>query len=209
MRDYREKISCLLNTCITDLSLRNSAQALRCQEPEDLLKYLVIQQPLIQSESISKTQKKRGYTDRFENNFLRSRVIRCYSCGKEGHTSNKCNKIKREKPEENSIKCFNCNEEGHRFIRCPKMISKCNLCKKVGHIDEQCNRGSSSMIANSKGENKITCIDYNNSSEKYYKDVLINGKTYRAYADFGRACTLIKLSEAKKLELPKNFQDFL
>lgn len=52
---------------ITDVSLRKSAQALRCQEPKDLLKYLVVQQPTLH---FSNTQKKRGFLEKADNSSL-------------------------------------------------------------------------------------------------------------------------------------------
>lgn len=154
----KKAVDCLIHG-ITDPSLRNSAQALKCQEPEDLLQYFVMNQPQIRP--ISMTQKKRGYYEGMEEGVPRSRV-RCFTYGIEGHTSNRCFKIKREKgpaAAATSLKCFNCNEEGHRYTRCPKSILKCNRCKRMGHDEQNCDRSLSSNSKNFVKPEKVLNID--------------------------------------------------
>ncbi|XP_063635182.1 uncharacterized protein LOC134805922 [Cydia splendana] len=116
----KKAVDCLIHG-ITNTSLRNSATALKCQEPEDLLHYFVLQQP--QGVLISQTQRKRGYTTRFENSISQKKA-KCYYCGIEGHMANKC--FKRNKKPSTDIKkvCFNCNEEGHLVANCPKAANK-------------------------------------------------------------------------------------
>lgn len=59
----KKAVDCLIHG-ITDASLRGSAQALRCHEPEDLLKYFMLQQP--QNKTFTQTQRKRNNFKAFE-----------------------------------------------------------------------------------------------------------------------------------------------
>lgn len=82
-----------------------------------------------------------------------------------------------------TLKCFNCNEEGHQAANCTKKILQCNLCKKLGfHVDEQCNRSSSSNLKNYfKTENVLNIDSSNKTNEKILKEVKVNDEKLRAY----------------------------
>lgn len=197
----KKAVDCVIHG-FTDASLRNSAQALKCEDPEDLLKYLIIQQP---QAAFSNTLKKRGFPNRPESNLSRSRIIRCYNCGVEGHTSNRCNRQKNEKPSTSmnqaaTFKCFNCGEGGHRFVNCPKILLKCTICNKIGHSEDKCNRGPLSR----NNAQKVLKIDCNDGNDKFNKDLVIDNKTFKAYIDFGSECSLVQSEVAKMLKLPTN-----
>lgn len=46
-------------------------------------------------------------------------------------------------------------------------------------------------------------------NEKYYKEIFVNNSSSKAYVDLGSSCTLIKLSEAKRLNLRINSSDVI
>ncbi|XP_063380248.1 uncharacterized protein LOC134666871 [Cydia fagiglandana] len=193
----KKAVDCLIHG-ISDVSMRNSAQALKCVEPEDLLQYFVIQQP---EKAFSFTQKKRGYAEGMERRIFRK--IRCFNCGVDGHTSNRCPQ-KKEIPNTKSSTCFNCKEEGHRFSNCPKTLMKCKACGMIGHNDQNCRFPSSK---NATKTEKVLNIISSNSNEKFVKEIDVNNKSVHAYIDFGSDCSLMNSTEAENLKLDKIFSD--
>ncbi|VAI12833.1 unnamed protein product [Triticum turgidum subsp. durum] len=57
-------------------------------------------------------------------------VLRCVSCGQEGHRARSC-------PTRVFI-CSLCNEEGHRARSCPTRVFICSLCNEEGHKAKKC-----------------------------------------------------------------------
>uniref|UniRef100_A0A453JMF5 CCHC-type domain-containing protein n=1 Tax=Aegilops tauschii subsp. strangulata TaxID=200361 RepID=A0A453JMF5_AEGTS len=57
-------------------------------------------------------------------------VLRCVSCGQEGHRARSC-------PTRVFI-CSICNEEGHRARSCPTRVFICSLCNEEGHKAKKC-----------------------------------------------------------------------
>lgn len=97
---------------ITDKSVRNGAQALNCEEPEDLLSYLSFQRLLDTPPLVRR---------RFDN------TLGIRSTNSSASSSN-----------QNSIICFNCKTKGHAYYNCSQPIIKCQKCHRVGHDSPTC-----------------------------------------------------------------------
>ncbi|XP_061714708.1 uncharacterized protein LOC133523244 [Cydia pomonella] len=107
--EIREKkaVQCIVHG-ILDKSVRNGAQTLNCEEPEDLLDYLNSQRPP-------------------DVSFIRKH-------NEVGPKQNSSASPSDETP----MTCFNCREKGHSFINCPQPIVKCQKCHRVGHDSASC-----------------------------------------------------------------------
>lgn len=90
--------------------------------------------------------------------------------------------------EKGVVNCFLCHEPGHIVRSCPKngSVSKCGVCGKLGHKDEQCFK---------RQINHVT-IQVN---ESYFKKISINGVELIAYLDTGAQVNLISSSSILKL----------
>ncbi|KAJ8706213.1 hypothetical protein PYW08_010839 [Mythimna loreyi] len=126
---YYEKLS-LVNQCdivgtraveciihgITDKTLKSGALALRCTHPDQLLQYLLS----------NREYNSQSGSDRFHNrrSDFDDRVPRTASS-----TGGQSSLL---------IRCFNCREKGHSFLHCPKPLTKCTRCDKIGHTAEKC-----------------------------------------------------------------------
>ncbi|XP_060805605.1 uncharacterized protein LOC132902857 [Amyelois transitella] len=107
----KNAVDCVIHG-ITDKSIRNSAQALNCKEPEDLLGFLNSQ----------KTS---------EIPYFKRREILNKDLG--DRDNNNQSTLDKKK-----IICFNCRTEGHTFQKCTKPLIKCQKCNRVGHNDSTC-----------------------------------------------------------------------
>lgn len=195
LRDYfYDKLS-LLNRCeikgqkavdcvihgILDKSVRNGAQALNCREPEDLLNFLNSQRPT-------------------DFTFIKKRT--------ENRATNPV-----PSSSESNLTCFNCRLKGHTFQKCPNPIVKCQKCFRVGHDSETCRllpltpRQTSGSKINSNDRKTLTISTINNTNDKFFKKVLVNNHDLLSFIDFGSECTLMRESEAKKLNLPQKFNE--
>lgn len=111
----KKAVDCIIHG-INDRSIQNGAQALSCDEPEDLLNFLSSQKIL----SVSNSKYKDWSSHK--HNFDKS--------GDPGTNSfNTYN---------SAVVCYNCNEKGHPYYRCSKPLLKCRCCNRVGHDDENC-----------------------------------------------------------------------
>lgn len=186
---YYEKVS-LLNQCditgrravdciihgITDRTMRSSALALRCEEPDQLLKFL-----------LSNNKEPSGQTMPFRDRNLSS---------SDGRQSNRANT--KLNP---NLFCYNCKEKGHPYSRCPKPLVKCSACDRVGHRSDDCrskNDPSSNKAVNTA---KTMCISNSNPSHKFIKQAIVNGNPVDAFIDLGSEVTLIKQSFVSQLGL--------
>lgn len=190
----RKAVGCVVHG-IDDKFIRMSVSACRFEEPDQLFSYL---RTLAQNDG--------SYSKRisFSNRDIKPVLNRqpqsdinanksvpvCYGCGEPGHIRPKCPK-------------------------CPKMMRKCNICAKEGHLARDCRSRflalpavSESAIPTSQSTlqqsthtiNKILCVHVDKrDSEKYYKDIKINGIHKRAFIDFGSNCTLIRHSDANEV----------
>lgn len=107
----RKAVDCIIHG-IVDKSVRNSAQALQCEEPEDLLNFLSSQH--LVPESVPNIRKRNDF-------FLPPRS------GDQASTLIN-----------SSLTCFNCRTKGHSYYKCPKPLIKCQKCLRVGHDNDNC-----------------------------------------------------------------------
>lgn len=197
--DGSKAVDCIIHG-ITDVTIRNGAQALRCKEPEELLGYLASQQTL--------SHGRRDYRS-------------SYPFSRNTNSSSAVSGA--------AMTCFNCHEKGHAYTKCPKPITKCRSCNRVGHDLETCSRKKlfSRETNNNAGlERKtlkiVTCVEQletvpeegptenvminkestvPRSNNKFFKKVVVDGVALEAYVDFGSDCSIMKISEAMKLGL--------
>lgn len=130
----RKAVECIIYG-ITAISIRNGAQALKCNEPEDLLNYLVSQHP--QPRTLASTNYRRRDHQRLNNSFNASNSPTTKTTTASPTTNNQSH-------------CFNCQEKGHFFDSCPKPLIKCRKCFRIGHDSENCNRKPLASIGNSR-----------------------------------------------------------
>lgn len=220
----RKAVDCIIFG-ITDISVRNGAQALKCSEPEDLLNYLASQQ-LSQTKDSSRTSTS-------NNSSFKKRDFRGTGNSQNRNSSNRGS----------DLTCFNCQERGHSYSNCTKPIVKCVKCGRVGHNYDDCNRkplishynGTKNEQSTDKNVLKImssveanfiketlhkkpevtvdnnedflntkTLLSANDSTvshSKYYKTICVNDSMFDAFIDFGSDCSLIKYSVARFLTL--------
>lgn len=122
----KKAVECIIYG-ITDMSVRNGAQALRCNEPEDLLSYLVSQHS--QTRTFTSNYRRRDFRQNYPNNGANNNN----NANPKSITTNSTNNDK-------NAHCFNCRERGHFFHTCPKPLIKCRKCSRVGHDSDSCNR---------------------------------------------------------------------
>lgn len=132
----RKAVDCIIYG-ISDSSIRNGAQALKCEEPEDLLNYLASQQPSQSKDFLMGSFRRRDL--RPSNNY-----------------QNKASSSGRG----TEIVCFNCNERGHSYHSCAKPITKCVKCGRIGHKFDDCNRKPLQSFENSTQNNHSTEKNY-------------------------------------------------
>lgn len=182
----KHAVDCLLYG-IDDRSLRLGAKALKCEEPEQVLKYFqsIKQQP--------REDKSRSNNDRRPN--ASSNNFKYITSELKAKTSN------------NNIVCYNCNEPGHFSFKCTKKILKCNLCNRLGHTSVNCTKlpsDSDGSKMDKIGQKEILRIDnltLVNRNDKYIMRLMLNGQPITGYVDLGSQCTLIRCTDAQELGL--------
>lgn len=103
---------------ITDKTTKSSALALRCEHPDQLLKFLM-------------STKENPVCSEQQSNSFRLRL------DPDSNTNSNPNRT-HDKPTYDTLVCFNCKEKGHPFLKCPKPLINCSRCEKVGHTAETC-----------------------------------------------------------------------
>ncbi|XP_045490759.1 uncharacterized protein LOC123690728, partial [Pieris rapae] len=177
----KKAVDCIIHG-ILDTSIRSSAQALTCSEPEDLLNFLSSQRPVLENKTFDRK--------RSDNTIVRT-----------GNTVSSSG--------ESLLTCFNCRSKGHPYLRCPKPLTKCVKCHRVGHNSDNCKleplilRNEPKQTDN-QDRKILTISTLNNNSDKFYKTVKVNDKSLTAFIDFGSECSLIRESDAQSLNLTKN-----
>lgn len=179
----KKAVDCIVHG-IFDKSIRNSAQALDCKEPEDLLGFLSSQH--MSSERFGMLRKR---TD----GALQSRPSSLAS------TSN-----------DNGITCYNCRAKGHPYFKCPKPQIKCAKCQRVGHNNEDCKleplvSRKDSVLPNRDERKILTISTANDNNNKFHKQTQVNDHKFIAYIDFGSECSLMRQSDAQRLNLTRNY----
>ncbi|KOB74119.1 Uncharacterized protein OBRU01_02553 [Operophtera brumata] len=175
----RKAVDCILNG-IEDRAVRVGAQAVQFREPEDVLKYL---------KTVKVTNERRDK--------MRTERKPFSAAG----TSNR-----RSFPPKKII-CYNCNEQDHIAPKCPKPRTNCSICNAIGHLSDYC-----AIIKTNKNRNKTNTtktetkevselLTTRQSNEKYVFNITVNGMELVCHVDLGSQCTLIRRSEAMRLNL--------
>lgn len=181
----RKAVGCLVHG-IDDKFVRMSANACRFEEPEQLFSYL---KTLAQSDN---------------NNMSNRRKINNKEFGSQQELPNSGTNSSRP-----SVVCFNCGETGHIRTKCNKPMKRCNTCRRVGHLSKDCrvkpnmtdNNGDTNLlqITAPPSDKNVMRIQSNNSeSDKFHKEININGNVLHGFIDLGSTCTLLKESLANK-----------
>ncbi|XP_041988391.1 uncharacterized protein LOC121739867 [Aricia agestis] len=114
----KNAVDCLIHG-LSDKTMRSSANALRCSQPDQLLKFLMSNQ----SQAITDQPNVRRMTP--ESNVS-------------SNNSNASSLRKSNNRVPGQLYCYNCKEKGHLFLKCPKPLIKCAKCYRYGHKIENC-----------------------------------------------------------------------
>lgn len=188
----RKAVGCLIHG-IDDKFIRVSSNACCFDKPEQLFLYL---KTLSQSDSYVIAN----------HNMPLNRGI-----GQQGKTINTTSGS--SKPD---IVCYNCGEMGHIRTRCTKPVKRCNVCRRVGHLAQDCryrfnvvnnmehNSNTKPLIQPtipSAGQNimNIQTQDEKNSSEIIYKCSNNNSKVQSNIKESAKYFKYIKI-ESRILE---------
>lgn len=109
----------------------------------------------------------------------------------------------------NQVKCYNCGESGHIVTRCSKAIVKCRKCRRFGHDEKNCTQqfeprapieqSKTTSAPNSK--NILNIVTAGRGSEKYFKPIVVNGRSMTSFVDLGSQCTLLRKDFGPDLKL--------
>lgn len=175
----RKAVDCLLHG-VDDRAIRVGAQAARFREPEEVLKYFKTVKP--------GTSKDIG--------------------DRSGRERKPAQPNDKSRDDRNRI-----SSDGHKSFRCSKPLTKCDSCNKTGHLSQYCRSKLTSNTQNNenrddtvdnnlKSEKQVALLDHaEDSNHKYIFEIKVNGEPIMCLVDLGSQCTLIRDSEAKRLNL--------
>lgn len=172
----KHAVDCIIHG-ISDRTMKSSALALCCSQPDQLLQFLM-------------SNKESQTSDR---NFGKNN----------SNQSNSKPNQNKSNQSQGSVFCFNCKERGHPYLRCPKPLIKCNKCNKIGHTIDNCSQYSKSDNIEGKtgAPTKTMCISSSSPNSKFIKLATVNGRTLEAFIDFGSEVTLVRESIISSLNL--------
>lgn len=207
---YYEKLA-LLNRCdiegkraveciihgLNDKTMRSSANALRCTQPDQLLHFLMSNREAPQPQTTSYNAKT---SSTFSDSNLRN-----------NSTAQNPARFNSNKSSNRQLPCYNCNEIGHPFYKCPKPLIQCTKCRRFGHKVESCTTNNASTNSAGPPTNqpviqrssipKTMRIVNSESNSKFTKEIQINGKPTTSFIDFGSEVTLMTQTIATRLGL--------
>lgn len=196
----RNAVDCIVSG-IFDSGVRLNAQGSSLKRPSQLLKYL----RRISKRSNMTTTRRDNTLSKNEPQTTRNFDV---------NRSNALNKPPFNNARErtkSTLQCFNCAASGNKARSCPKPLTRCEKCFRLGHNADGCdtvaklqpkpqaNDSSAGKPNHSQNVLQITSTDKTNS--KYFKSITLNGHPCGAYVDFGSQCSIIKQSLAKTLKL--------
>ncbi|XP_026728672.1 uncharacterized protein LOC113494499 [Trichoplusia ni] len=132
----KRAVDCIIHG-LSDKTVKTSALALRCTNPEQLLQFLM------------SNKENHPFVERNmdENNKTND---------EQSSNSNSRPPVDKTERSQFTSSCFNCKEPGHPFFKCPKPLIKCTQCDKLGHTADKCN---SKVSQDNKGPpSKTMCI---------------------------------------------------
>ncbi|XP_070526479.1 uncharacterized protein [Cardiocondyla obscurior] len=173
----KRAVDCLVHG-VEDRSVRLSAKAAKCEEPEQVLKFF---------QSVKQRLRE------FDKNRNASHKINEPVISNE-NTSSTNSSVGIKKPSMASqVICYNCNEQGHYSFKCTKKIIKCTVCNKLGHLTINCSKLPSDVKNADVKEKAVMLVKMGNMSNNKYKlNVEINGQPMVGYVDLGSECTLLR-----------------
>nr|XP_049696722.1 uncharacterized protein LOC110378482 [Helicoverpa armigera] len=121
----KKAVDCIIHG-INDRTLRSSALALRCVEPDQLLKFLCSNNKESLTQQISNNNSNLNSTNNDKPN----------------------NKFNSNGPINQNIRCYNCKEIGHPYQKCTKPLVRCNKCNRVGQCIESCSESGTTNKPN-------------------------------------------------------------
>lgn len=200
----KQAVDCLVHG-VDDRGVRVGAQAARFEKPEDVHEFF-------------KTLKthNRDYVDA-KKDITRDRRMPYNASAPNFQGQNK-DATNRPRPRPGPITCFNCNEVGHPSFKCPKPLVKCTTCNLIGHTASHCPKSKESNTqAKDKSILKVsvgevhdiatTINDYpkvlvgDDPGDKYKIAIRINDTVTPCLVDLGSEATVIRESDAVKLNL--------
>lgn len=179
----RRAVDCLL-AGIDDRNVRIGGQSAEFTEPEQVLKFL-------KSVKLGHDRVNNSDSSRIRDREKRNNN-QTHSNDKASHTSQKSS---------GNMTCYNCNEKGHPFFRCPKPKLHCSNCKLLGHLVTDCPKSKQGVNTDDKGRNVLKVDSEYDTSLKYKIPIKVNNKLSNCVVDLGSEGTLIRLGEAKRLQL--------
>lgn len=164
---------------ITDKTTKSSAIASRCEDSDQLLKFLM-------------SQKESSFNAEQRSNSFRQRTT--------GVDINPSANIRSSNRQNHSnFFCFNCKGKGHTFSKCPQPIINCSKCKRVGHTTDKCLYSTELGNKPNVTVNKTMCISAAKPNSKFSKIATVNNLTVKAFVDFGSEVSLLKASLVQQL----------
>lgn len=144
---------------VTFCSLCLGAKAVKCTEPEQVLKYFhLVNQQAQKTDRVKNTQDSGANLSINKNN-----------------ANVASDEPKSAKPlSSTSISCFNCSKQKHYGFKCTKKIKKCTVCNKLGHLTTECSRLLTGVSKSDTKENDVMLIKVDNISDKYMMNLKIN-----------------------------------
>lgn len=172
----KRAVDCIIHG-LSDKTIKSSAIALRCTEPDQLLQFLLSNK----EHSHQLSFRSRDYTEPLNSN----------DNGQQNRSSKRGPSM--------GIFCYNCKERGHPYVKCPKPLVKCDFCNKVGHKIDSCRLKEEGQNTKAATVHKTMRICDSELNDKFIKEVIINNMPLEGYVDFGSEVTLIRKSIAEKL----------
>lgn len=176
----KRAVDCIIHG-LSDRTVKSSALALRCNEPDQLLQFLL-------------SNKEHPYQSNFRNKNATENLLNENSRG----GNSKLNM------HSSGLFCYNCKERGHLYIKCTKPLLKCDHCHKIGHKIDNCRAKQEGQSIKPTTVHKTMCITSSHPNDKFTKQVLVNGKFLDAFIDFGSEVTLIRETAAIDLGVVHN-----
>jgi len=143
-----------------------------------------------------------GGAKKYRNN---AKLNNSYNSGNFKRESNKHSNYT-ETTTNQSIKCKHCGWKNRTSKECRYKNSKCNKCKKIGHLASICYgnfRKTVNYVSNDSNTNDINTNENilsifsvlnNNSKDWYHVSIIMNGISMNIACDTGASCTIIPYS---------------
>lgn len=183
--DGKRAVDCIIHG-LTDKTVRSSANALRCTQPEQLLQFLMSNR---ETAPYVERSQMRGKTTSDSNSV---------------HSNYLSKSFRNNNNSGQEVVCFNCKEKGHPYIKCPKPLIQCIKCRRFGHNSDNCILNKSEKVARTNSSapvQKTMRIGSAESNSKFIKESIVNNIPIQSFIDFGSEVTLMTQSAASSLNL--------